>query len=176
MGWGRGHDECSIRMYACILEERASDPIIDGCDPPCDYRELNSGPCQSSDSQLLATPGLGVSNTTFGLCGHLHKLHIHTVKILKYTFFCCLSLFFPPALPMCVLAWCPPHTSDAEGWTHCLMYDKQVLYHSAAYPAQEFNFRQVEFQMSMTQNVWRCFKCESCLWIKGLSWRYRFGN
>jgi hypothetical protein len=35
-------------------EKRASDPITDGCEPPCGCWELNSGP-QEEQSVLLTT-------------------------------------------------------------------------------------------------------------------------
>ena len=35
---------------------RASDPIADGCEPPCGYWELNSGPLKEQSVLLTAEP------------------------------------------------------------------------------------------------------------------------
>jgi len=39
-------------------EEGASDPITDGCEPPCGYWELNSGPLEEQSVLLTAEPSL----------------------------------------------------------------------------------------------------------------------
>jgi hypothetical protein len=50
-------------MYACMTEEgikqkRASDPITDGCEPPCGFWELNSGPLKEQLVLLTTEPSL----------------------------------------------------------------------------------------------------------------------
>ena len=39
-------------------EKRAPDPIRDGCEPPCDCRELNSGPLEEQAMLLTTEPSL----------------------------------------------------------------------------------------------------------------------
>jgi hypothetical protein len=39
-------------------QERASDPITDGCEPPCGCWELNSGPLEEQSVILTAEPSL----------------------------------------------------------------------------------------------------------------------
>ena len=39
-------------------QKRASDPITDGCEPPCGYWELNSGPLEEQSVLLIAEPSL----------------------------------------------------------------------------------------------------------------------
>jgi hypothetical protein len=48
-------------MHHCSLQthqKRASDPIIDGCKPPCGCWELNSGPLEEQPVLLTAEPSL----------------------------------------------------------------------------------------------------------------------
>jgi hypothetical protein len=45
--------------------KRASDPIIDGCEPPCGCWELNSGPLEEQSVLLTAEPSLQSLNTYF---------------------------------------------------------------------------------------------------------------
>jgi hypothetical protein len=51
-------------MYVSTLlpssdnQKRASDPITDGCEPPCGYWELNSGPLEEQLELLTAEPSL----------------------------------------------------------------------------------------------------------------------
>ena len=39
-------------------QKRASDLITDGCEPPCGYWELNSGPLEEQSVLLTAEPSL----------------------------------------------------------------------------------------------------------------------
>jgi hypothetical protein len=39
-------------------QKKASDPITDGCEPPCDCWELNSGPLEELSVLLTAEPSL----------------------------------------------------------------------------------------------------------------------
>jgi hypothetical protein len=39
-------------------QKRASDPIIDGCEPPCGCWDLNSGPLEELSVLLTAEPSL----------------------------------------------------------------------------------------------------------------------
>jgi hypothetical protein len=39
-------------------QKRASDPITDGCEPPCGCWELNSGPLEEQSVLLTAEPSL----------------------------------------------------------------------------------------------------------------------
>ena len=47
-------------ISTCIpaCQKRASDPIADGCEPPCDYCELNSGPLEEQPVFLTTEPSL----------------------------------------------------------------------------------------------------------------------
>jgi hypothetical protein len=40
------------------LQKRASDPITDGCEPPCGCWELNSGPLEEQSVLLATEPSL----------------------------------------------------------------------------------------------------------------------
>jgi hypothetical protein len=44
-------------MYE-TYQKRASDPITDGCEPPCGCWELNSGPLKEQSMLLTAEPSL----------------------------------------------------------------------------------------------------------------------
>ena len=51
--------EYCICLYACMTEEsirqkRASDPSMDGCEPPCDCCELNSGTLEEQPVLITA--------------------------------------------------------------------------------------------------------------------------
>ena len=48
----------SACTHAC--QKRASDLITDGCEPPCDCWELNSGPLEEQPMLLTAEPSLQV--------------------------------------------------------------------------------------------------------------------
>jgi hypothetical protein len=56
-------------MYASILslsldnQKRASDPIWDHCEPPCDCWELNSGPLEEQSVLLITEPSLQCAPT-----------------------------------------------------------------------------------------------------------------
>ena len=41
-----------------IHQKRASDPITDGCEPPCGCCDLNSGPLEGQSVLLTAQPSL----------------------------------------------------------------------------------------------------------------------
>jgi hypothetical protein len=43
-------------------QKRASDPITDGCEPPCGCWELNSGPLDKKPVFLTAEPSLQLAN------------------------------------------------------------------------------------------------------------------
>ena len=47
-------------LSACTpaCQKRASDPIIDGCEPPCGCWELNSGPLEKQSALLTTEPPL----------------------------------------------------------------------------------------------------------------------
>jgi hypothetical protein len=46
--------------HSCLQthQKRASDPITDGCEPPCGCWELNSGPLEEQSVLLTAEPSL----------------------------------------------------------------------------------------------------------------------
>jgi hypothetical protein len=46
----------SARIFAC--QKRASDSIVDGCDPPCGYWESNSRPPLEEQPVLLTAESL----------------------------------------------------------------------------------------------------------------------
>jgi hypothetical protein len=45
-------------MYLSTHQKRASDPITDGCEPPCGCWELNSGPLEEQSVVFTAEPSL----------------------------------------------------------------------------------------------------------------------
>jgi hypothetical protein len=48
-------------VHCCCLQTHqkgASDPITDGCEPPCDCWELNSGPQEEESVLLISEPFL----------------------------------------------------------------------------------------------------------------------
>jgi hypothetical protein len=50
-----------IRVHSCSLQKQqksSSDPITDGCEPPCGCWELNSGPLEEQSVLLTAEPSL----------------------------------------------------------------------------------------------------------------------
>ena len=50
---------CSFRLCVCSKEcTHESDPITDGCEPPCGCWELNSGPPEEQSVLLTAEPSL----------------------------------------------------------------------------------------------------------------------
>jgi hypothetical protein len=55
-------------VHCCCLRthQRASDPITDGCEPPCGCWELNSGPLKEQSGLLPADPSLQPLFNTFG--------------------------------------------------------------------------------------------------------------
>ena len=57
-------------------QKRASDPITDGCEPPCSCWELNSGPLEEQSVLLTAEPSLQLPITPvlIALCSHLEGL------------------------------------------------------------------------------------------------------
>ena len=48
----------SIPLLSSDTPEEASDPITDGCEPPCGCWELNSGPLEEQLMLLTAEPSL----------------------------------------------------------------------------------------------------------------------
>jgi hypothetical protein len=57
-----------LKIYLCIMsalsactpacQKRASDPIIDDCEPPCGCWEMNSGPLEEQSVFLITEPSL----------------------------------------------------------------------------------------------------------------------
>jgi hypothetical protein len=50
-----------IRVHHCFLQtdqKKASDPIINDCEPPCGCRDLNSGPLEEQSVLLTTEPPL----------------------------------------------------------------------------------------------------------------------
>jgi hypothetical protein len=45
-------------MYIGIFSKRTSDFILDGCEPPCECRELNPGPLKEQPVLLNTEPSL----------------------------------------------------------------------------------------------------------------------
>ena len=52
-------DECST-AYTSTGQKRASDPLVDGCEPPCGCWELNSGSLVKRTVLLTAEPSLAL--------------------------------------------------------------------------------------------------------------------
>jgi hypothetical protein len=46
-------------------QKRASDPTIDGCEPPCGYWEWNSGPLEEQSVLFTAKSSLQAQSTVF---------------------------------------------------------------------------------------------------------------
>ena len=51
---------CISALSACMpaCQKKAPDPIIDGCEPPCSFWELNSGPLEEQPTVLTTEPSL----------------------------------------------------------------------------------------------------------------------
>jgi hypothetical protein len=47
-----------LHVHIHASQKRASDPFIDGCEPPCGYWELNSGPVEEQSVPLTTKPSL----------------------------------------------------------------------------------------------------------------------
>jgi hypothetical protein len=47
-----------IHEYTVAVFKRVSDPMTDGCEPPCGCWELNSGPLEEQSVFLTAEPSL----------------------------------------------------------------------------------------------------------------------
>jgi hypothetical protein len=52
---------CSLRTY----QKKASDPITDGCEPPCGCWDLNSGPLEEQLVLLTTEPSLQLYKHSF---------------------------------------------------------------------------------------------------------------
>jgi hypothetical protein len=50
--------ECSASKTSACLKKRASDPPVDGCEPPCGCWELNPGPLEEQPVLLTPEPSL----------------------------------------------------------------------------------------------------------------------
>jgi hypothetical protein len=50
--------QCSTLYCLQTHQKRASDPITEGCEPPCGCWELNSGPLEEESVLLTAEPSL----------------------------------------------------------------------------------------------------------------------
>ena len=48
----------TVLLSSDIHQKRALDPITDGCEPPCGYWELNSGPLEEQSVLLTTEPSL----------------------------------------------------------------------------------------------------------------------
>jgi hypothetical protein len=50
-------------LFACIpvCQKRASDPIIDDCEPPCGFWELSSGPLEEQPVLLIISSDISPS-------------------------------------------------------------------------------------------------------------------
>ena len=48
----------TLQLSSDTHQKRASDPITDGCEPPCGCWELNSGPLEEQSVLLTAEPSL----------------------------------------------------------------------------------------------------------------------
>jgi len=49
---------CKYTVAVFRHQKRASDPITDGCEPPCGCWELNSGPLEEQSVLLTTEPSL----------------------------------------------------------------------------------------------------------------------
>jgi hypothetical protein len=58
--------ECST-VYTSEGQKRASDPFLDGCEPPCGCWEFNSGPLEEGTVLLTTEPSLQPPVSTFCL-------------------------------------------------------------------------------------------------------------
>ena len=66
--------KCSI----CIdnfMPEEASEPTINGCEPPCGYWELNSGPLEEQPVRLTSEPSVQPQNWVFMFCLEMDLVH-----------------------------------------------------------------------------------------------------
>jgi len=61
------------------MPERTLDPIIDGCEPPYDYWELNSGPAEKHRVLLTAEPALQRLYSNFLTQGNCISSLLHVV-------------------------------------------------------------------------------------------------
>ena len=52
-------------LLSSDTQKRASDPITDGCEPPCGCWELNSGPLEEQSVLLPTEPRLQSQNNGF---------------------------------------------------------------------------------------------------------------
>ena len=48
--------ECSICMCMILCQKRALEPTIDGCEPPCGFWELSTGPVEKQPVSHLYSP------------------------------------------------------------------------------------------------------------------------
>jgi hypothetical protein len=58
-----GHNVCAgietlTKIYEYTNQKRASNPITEGCEPPCGCWELNSGPLEEQSVLLITEPSL----------------------------------------------------------------------------------------------------------------------
>jgi hypothetical protein len=69
-----------VSMLSCRClqthQKRASDPITDGCEPPCGCWELNSGPLEEHSVLLTTKPSLQPYIFTFN---HLYMCELGSV-------------------------------------------------------------------------------------------------
>jgi hypothetical protein len=63
----------ALAQFVCILvcQKRASDLVIDGCEPPCSYWGLNAGPLEEQTILLTAEPSLQAQQIV-----SFYKIHI----------------------------------------------------------------------------------------------------
>jgi len=60
-------------------QKRASDPITDGCEPPCGCWELNSGPVEEQSVLLTAEPAQKLLNNNSSINYLTHAQCLFTI-------------------------------------------------------------------------------------------------
>ena len=68
----------TLQLSSDTHQKRASDPITDGCVPPCGCWELNSGPLEGQPVLLTTEPSLQPSSFSFSL----YFFHVLIISIL----------------------------------------------------------------------------------------------
>jgi hypothetical protein len=63
-------------------QKRASDLIMDGCEPPCGCWDLNSGPLEEQSVLLTTEPSL---QPLYFLKMYLFYVYEHTVAVFRHT-------------------------------------------------------------------------------------------
>jgi hypothetical protein len=91
--------------YLQTHQKWASDPITDGCEPPCGCWELNSGPLEEQSVLLTTEPSLQPPASAFFLF----------VFVFVF-FFVCLFCFFETGFPLCSPGCPGTHSVDQAGF------------------------------------------------------------